>query len=156
MKLLELFSSKTVEWEWEEQGSGGGSAVFAIDGGFYRTMMQGLVPRGQPNGEKEEFLDVAFEAMRFDDVEGGMSMDNVDSNGFQYRVLSTVFDIVEDWFSKNGIMPVFCEATPKRARIYMAVLRRKGWRVEMPQRGYNNRIFAYPPGYQPKQKPNLP
>lgn len=152
MKLLELFNKTSVEWEWEEQGSGGGSAVFAIGDAFYRTTMQGIVPSGQPNGAKDECLDVAFEGMRFDDDTGeGMSTGNVDSGGYQYQVLSTVFDIVEDWFSKNGIMPIFCEATQKRARIYTAVLKRKGWRVEIPHRGYSNRIFAYPPGYQPKQ-----
>lgn len=151
MKLLELFDNKAVEWEWEEQGSGGGSAVFAIDGGFYRVMMQGIVPRGQPNGGQDECLDVAFEAMRFDDVEGeGMSMGDVDSNGHQFKVLSTVFDVVEDWFTKNGIMPIFAEAITKRARIYAAVLKRKGWRVESLGNGFNHRIFGYPPGYQPK------
>ncbi|MNC66943.1 hypothetical protein D3C75_1173980 [compost metagenome] len=114
--------------------------------------MQGIVPRGQPNGEQDECLDVAFEAMRFDDVHGGMSMDNVDAGGYQFQVLSTVFDVVEDWFSKNGTMPVFCEAITKRARIYSAVLKRKGWRVEMTGNGFNHRIFGYPPGYQPKSK----
>lgn len=153
MKLLELFN-KTVDWEWEEQGRSAGSAVFAIDGAFYRTAMQVIVPRRQPNNEKEECLDVAFEAMRFDDVDGGMSNDDVDAGGYQFQVLSTVFDIVEDWFSKNGTYPVFCEATPKRARIYVAVLKRKGWRVERAGNGFNNRIFGYPPGYQPKQTSN--
>lgn len=151
MKLLELFNKTSVEWEWEEQGSGGGSAVFAIDGAFYRVVMQGLVPRGQPNNEQEEFLDVAFEAMRFDDVDGGMSMDDVDAGGYQFQVFSTVFDVVADWFTKNGVMPVFCEAVTKRARIYASVLKRKGWRVETVSNGFSYRIFGYPPGYKAKQ-----
>lgn len=142
MKLNELFGSKSIGWEWEERGRDAGSAVFAIGDSFYRTMMQVITPKNQPNGREDLFLDVAFEAMRFDGDEG-MSMNDVDASGYQFQVLSTVFEIVEDWFSEFGVKPIFAQATIKRARIYTAVLKRKGWRVEV----VGDRIFAYPPGY---------
>ncbi|MNC23389.1 hypothetical protein D3C75_714140 [compost metagenome] len=144
MKLFELFS-QAADWEWEEHGRDAGSAVFAIDGGFYRTFMQVITPKDQPNGRQDLFLDVAFEAMRFDG-EGGMSMGDVDAGGYQFMVLTTVFEIVQDWFSKYGVKPVFAEATSKRARIYNSVLKRKGWRVEVVSKGSSHRIFGYPPG----------
>lgn len=110
MKLNELFGSKSIGWEWEERGRDAGSAVFAIGDSFYRTMMQVITPKNQPNGREDLFLDVAFEAMRFDGDEG-MSMNDVDASGYQFQVLSTVFEIVEEWFSEFGVKPIFAQAT---------------------------------------------
>lgn len=150
MKLFELFS-KAGDWEWEEQGRSAGSAVFAIGDVFYRTLVRGFLPPDQPGDGQEEFLDIAFEALRFDAAEDEeASFDDVSSDGNQFQVFSTVFDIVKDWFSRHGVLPIFANASEKRARIYMAVLKRNGWRVEMNGSGDDCRIFGYPPGYQPK------